>query len=84
MEHVNEPPVKVWKNQRRNETRICLWLEEQEYLVVLADRKTYIIFWTAYPTPRNHTKRKLKKEYEAFKKAGAAQGDPVTPSTHGR
>ena len=26
----------------------------------------------------------LKKEYEAFKKAGAARGDPVTPSTHGR
>jgi len=72
IEHADDSIIKVWKNQRRNETRICIWLEEQEYLVVLAYRKTYILFLTAYPTTQNHTKRKLQKEYKAFKKARAA------------
>ncbi len=72
VENASDPIVKVWKNRRRNETRICIWLEEQEYLVILSERKNYILFWTAYPTTRNHTKRKLRREYEAFKRAGAA------------
>ena len=72
VEHADQPAVKVWKNRRRGETRICIWLEKQEYLVVLADRGTYNLFWTAYPVTYNHTKRKLLKEYHAFKKAGAA------------
>ena len=72
VEHADEPNIKVWENERRGEKRICIWLEEKDYLVILADRETYILFWTAYPVTYNHTKRKLQKEYEAFKKAGAA------------
>ncbi len=67
-----EPPLKIWSNLRNGEKRICLWLEEAEYLVVLAKRSGYILLWTAYATPQPHQKRKLQKEYEAFKKAGAA------------
>ena len=71
IKHIDEPVVKIWKNNRNNDTRICIWFKE-EYLVVLAERKTYTLFWTAYPTTRPHRKRKLRNEYEAFKKAGAA------------
>jgi hypothetical protein len=67
-----EPEVKIWENERREERRICLWLENQEYLVVLAKRQNYILLWTAYMVTRPHQKRKLQQEYEAFKKAGAA------------
>ena len=72
IEHVDEPKIKIWENQRRGETRILIWFEEKEYLIVLAERKSYLLFWTAYPVTNQHTKRKLQKEYEAFKKAGVA------------
>lgn len=61
-----EASIKVWKNTRRNETRICIWLESQDYLIILADRKGYILFWTAYPVIQKHRKRKLQNEYERF------------------
>jgi hypothetical protein len=63
--------IKIWKNirsnqKRRGESRICLWFEKKEYLVVLADRGDYILPWTAYPVTMGHGKRKLQKEYEKF------------------
>ena len=72
IENDKEPLMKMWSNTRYGEERICLWLEEVEYLVVLAKRSGYILLWTAYTTSQPHQKRKLQKEYEAFKKAGAA------------
>jgi hypothetical protein len=72
IENGKEPPLKIWSNVRKGEERICLWLEEAEYLVVLAKRSGYILLWTAYTTPQPHQKRKLQIEYEAFKRAGAA------------
>ena len=68
IENADEPVVKVWKNERRGESRICLWLEDAEYLVILAERKGYLLPWTAYPVTEAHRKRKLKKEYEASEK----------------
>jgi hypothetical protein len=72
IEHSDEPVLKVWKNRRGSQDRICLWLEAQEYLVVLAERQGYILLWTAYMVKENHRKRKLQKEYEAYAKANAA------------
>lgn len=60
--------IKVWKNIRRGDTRICLWLEAEEYLVILAERKRYILPWTAYMVTRPHQKRKLQKEFDTFRK----------------
>ena len=72
IEHVEEVVIKAWENERRGETRICLWLESQEYLVILARRKRYVLLWTAYPVTENHRKAKLQKEYEIYKTANAA------------
>jgi hypothetical protein len=58
IENSNDPAVKVWETTRRNERRVCLWLEEEEYLVVLAERQSYLLPWTAYMVTRSH--RKLK------------------------
>ncbi len=58
--------VKVWENLRGSEKRILLWLEEQEYLAVLAERSGYILLWTAYTVTQTHQKKKLQKQYEAF------------------
>jgi hypothetical protein len=72
IEHADDPVIKVWENRRRSEKRICIWLEDAEYLVVLAVRKGYVLLWTAYPVTRPHRKRRLQGEYEAYMKANAA------------
>ncbi|MBL7064674.1 MAG: hypothetical protein ISS49_10805 [Anaerolineae bacterium] len=72
IEHADGSVIKVWKNKRKHEKRICIWFEDVEYLVILAIRKGYILLWTAYPVTRLHRKRKLQKEYEAYIKANAA------------
>lgn len=67
IEHSDDGVIKVWRNQRRrNETRVLLWLEELDYLVVLADRGSYILPWTAYCIDREHKRRKLQKEYQKY------------------
>ena len=65
--------VKVWENTRRGgERRICLWLEDTEYLVVLACRNGYYLLWTAYCVTQTRQKKRLEREYEAWNKADAA------------
>lgn len=71
IENFNEGKIKLWKNVRNRETRICLWLEEENYLVVLSERKDYVLLWTAYIVTWNHQKRNLRKEYEAYINAKA-------------
>lgn len=65
--------LKVWRNKRGSKERILLFHEKERYLVVLEDRGTFILPWTAYIVNENHQVRKLMKEYEAYKKAEAAQ-----------
>ena len=72
IKHADEPVIKVWENKRKTETRICIWFEDVEYLVVLAPRKGYVLLWTAYPVTRSHRKRKLQKEHKAHIEANAA------------
>jgi len=72
IENANKPVLKIWENTRKSEKRILLWLEDQEYLVVLAERNGYLLPWTAYLVTEEHRKRKLLKEYENFKNANAA------------
>jgi hypothetical protein len=72
IEHADTPIVKVWENKRKRDQRICVWFEEEEYLVVLARRKGYVVLWTAYLVTRPHTRRKLQREYKAYIKANAA------------
>lgn len=67
IEHDADPAVKIWRNQRNNETRICLWLVEENYLVILADRGEYILPWTAYLVEQQHQQRKLQKEYDEYR-----------------
>lgn len=72
IEHADEPVIKVWENERRGEKRICLWLEVEEYLVVLAQRRGYLLPWTAFLVTLPHEKRKRQKEYEEYLRKSAA------------
>jgi hypothetical protein len=57
--------VLSWTNTRGCEIRRLLWVPDADYLTVLAVRKGYFVLWTAYNTEREHTRRKLWKEYKS-------------------
>lgn len=76
IENESDPVIKVWWNKRKRKKSICLWFEEEDYLVVLADRGDYILPWTAYLVERSHQKRKLQKEYEAYCNDIKSKGRP--------
>jgi hypothetical protein len=61
-----DPAIKFWRNRRGREERVCLWLVQENYLVILADRGDYILPWTAYLVEQPHRQRKLQKEYEEY------------------
>lgn len=66
IEAIKSEQMRCWKNQRKGEERILIALEDFSYVVVLADRGNYILLWTAYCVEREHTRHKLRREYEAF------------------
>ena len=64
----NNPEIKVWEEKSNGDTRVLLWFEGIEYLVVLSKRKEYYLLWTAYPVERSHSRRKLNERYEKYGK----------------
>ena len=66
IEHDSDPTIKSWRNLRKREKRICLWFDQENYLVILADRGQYILPWTAYLVEYPHQQRKLQKEYDRY------------------
>ena len=76
--------LKVWQNRRGTRERILILHETERYLVVLEDRKNYILPWTAYLIEDDSRLRKLLVEFQDYtKKARIAFDDPVPPLTHG-
>lgn len=59
--------LKVWTEPRGSDNRILIWCEAAEYLVVLSERKGYVLPWTAYPVERERQKEKLNKRWERSK-----------------
>lgn len=59
IDNCNDPSLKFWTEVVRGDTRIHVWCEDAEYLVVLADRGSYVLPWTAYPVTQDHRKKKL-------------------------
>jgi len=62
----------VWKNQRGRDIRLLIFNEDEGFLTVLTERKGFNLLCTAYFIEQNHSRRKLLKEYEAYKKAKTA------------
>ena len=70
--HHSHPYLKIWKKLVKGRTRICILHEAERYLLVLEERDTYILPWTAYYIEHEHRIRKYIKEWEAYKNANAA------------
>jgi len=64
--NANDPGVLIWKNKRGSKKRICLMLEQERYLVILADRGEYVLPWTAYPVDRDRQFQKSLREYREY------------------
>jgi len=65
----DEASIQVWENIRGREKRtlIRIIFSEYDYLIILAWHKTTVLLVTAYLITWESQKRKLQKEYEAFK-----------------
>lgn len=72
-DNISHPYLKVWSNTRNGKERVLIYHEQESYLVILEKRDGYALLWTAYPVSREHTYRKLMKEYEAYQKARTAE-----------
>lgn len=57
----NEECSKAWIRSKNK--RIHVWCTSIQYLVVLEERNDYVLFITAFPVNRRHTKEKLLSEY---------------------
>jgi len=68
----NTNRVRAWRNLHKKQRRVVIALDDFSYVVVLIERKRYALLVTAYLVSEEHQRSKLRKEYEAQNKAGAA------------
>jgi len=71
IENNSSPILSVWRVDRKKagkprQKRILIWLEEFDYLVVLAERKRVVVLVTAYCTDIESHKNKLRKERDKY------------------
>jgi len=64
--------LRVWRNKRGTKDRILILHEEEKYLVVLEDRKEYILPWTTIYIEYNNKIERLIQEFEEYKNTETA------------
>lgn len=62
---IDDKRILVWENERKREKNILLYLEDENFLVVIRKRNNNLIFWTSYYTDKCY-KYKLLKEYRDY------------------
>ena len=62
IENYKDVLIRTWKTKKKSDLRVYIWFNEN-YLVVLGERRRYVQLITAFCTDRRHTIRKLKSEY---------------------
>ena len=72
IDYSTDSVLKVWKVKRGTKDRILILHEQEKYLVVLDDRKDYILPWTAYYIENGSRVNRYIKEYEAYIKTKTA------------
>lgn len=69
LERAGEPDVHVWENHRQtNGCAYILSLSDYSYKLVLTRRADFLLLWTQFPVPFSHSRAKLRKEYESYKR----------------
>lgn len=67
IDNSTDPSLKVWSEKRGSSQRIHIWFEAEGYLVVLDDRKDFILPWTAFYIEYEHQRKKYNKRWERNK-----------------
>jgi hypothetical protein len=62
-----ERRVKVWRSPRTNKKRWLVAVEDFSYVLVLEDRGTYLLPWTAFYIREGHRRETLRREWAAYK-----------------
>lgn len=60
--------ISWWRNKRGANTHIVLWMETEDFVVVLAERQGYYLLKTAYCL-KAHRRKSFEKERAAFRQA---------------
>jgi hypothetical protein len=47
-ENINDNGVSCWISKRKGETKIVIWIEAEDYMIVLTKRKEYYLLTSAY------------------------------------
>jgi hypothetical protein len=68
IESVGSNRIRCWRYKRNRDRRISIALEDFTYLVVLVDRRSYVLLLTAFPVEGERRREKLRREYEASPK----------------
>ena len=69
IEAIRTDKVWTWKNKRKQATRIVIAIKDFSYVVILEERRDYVLLWTAYWVERPHRRKKLRNEYEQYQKS---------------
>lgn len=67
MDNATDPDLKVWDQEIRGEIRTHIWCEEHDYMLVIANRRTFFLPWTAYSVTQTHERRKLAKRWQTYR-----------------
>jgi len=73
IDHAGGGCVKYWEDERKGENRSNLWLEPADYHVVLVKKPDYYLLLTGFLLYGEHNRAMLRKEHDAWIKAGAAR-----------
>jgi len=63
---VKDLRVTWWEESRGSSIDVLIWLEAEDYLVVLVRRTDYLLLKTAYCTDKPHKQNTLRKNRAKF------------------
>jgi hypothetical protein len=63
----SENKITYWENKRGSNTHLVIFLEEENYVVILAKRTAYYLFKTAYCTAPQRKKQLIRERDEYWK-----------------
>lgn len=58
--------ARCWENERHGSTHVVIWAEPHDFAVVLAKRRDYYVFKTAYAEIKPHRRDAFEREWRTF------------------
>jgi len=60
------PEISCWKEKRNNQNEIVIWIEEEQYVVVLSERRDYWLLKTSYLATQSGKIKQLQKNRKKY------------------